>query len=468
LSTDSESIAFSLDGERLLGRAGDTLAAALLRNGVTTFTRSIKYHRPRGPFCFAGSCGQCLLRVDGVPSLPACRVPLREGLACERQNAPTGAENDFFRAVDFLYPGGLDHHHLMVQSRLLGRVALEVARRLAGLGTLPARVQAAVPGAVREAQVAIVGAGPAGLAAARAAQEAGARAIVLDRDARAGGAALIAIDPAAPSAASLADQARAVEQSGGEVLLDAEVVGLYPAGDEARPALLAVREGDRLTALRAERVIVATGGAPQPLPFAGVDRPGVYAARGLVQLARSCRVLVRAQPARPGEDAPALALVGEGRELLDCARALAREGYALARVVDAGDEPVAQPPGDLPLLRATPLRARGEPVRELQVQVAGQGKTEAEPGGTVEAIRCDAVALAFPPAPAHELASAAGARASFVQGANGFPVEVDGEGRTCVRWLFAAGTAAGQGGARAAASGAAAGRAAAKSLREGA
>jgi sarcosine oxidase subunit alpha len=466
LSIAPESIAFSLDGQRLLGRAGDTLAAALLRNGVTTFTRSIKYHRPRGPFCLAGSCGQCLLRVDGVPSLPACRLPLREGLACERQNAPTGAESDFFRAVDFLYPGGLDHHHLMLQSRLLGRVALEVARRLAGLGTLPARVQAPVPGAARDVQLVVVGAGPAGLAAARAAQEGGARAIVLDRDARAGGAALLGIDPSAPTAASLAEQARAVQQSGGEVLLDAEVVGLYPADDEARPALLAVRQGDRLTALRAERVIVATGGAPQPLPFAGVDRPGVYAARGLVQLARSCGVLVRAQPAaRQGEGAPALVLVGEGRELLDCARALAREGYALARVVDAGDEPVAQPPGDLPLLRGTPVRARGEPVRELQV-VARQGTGQPEPRGGLEAIRCDAVALAFPPAPAHELASAAGARASFVESANGFPIEVDGEGRTCVPWLFAAGTAAGQAGARAAASGAAAGRAAAKSLRE--
>ena len=83
MSIAPESIAFSLDGQRLLGRAGDTLAAALLRNGVTTFTRSIKYHRPRGPFCFAGSCGQCLLRVDGVPSLPACRVRVEEGMACD-------------------------------------------------------------------------------------------------------------------------------------------------------------------------------------------------------------------------------------------------------------------------------------------------------------------------------------------------------------------------------------------------
>jgi len=59
-STASAPLSFSLDGTRLEGRQGDTIASALLRSGVTTFTRSIKYHRPRGPFCFAGSCGQCL------------------------------------------------------------------------------------------------------------------------------------------------------------------------------------------------------------------------------------------------------------------------------------------------------------------------------------------------------------------------------------------------------------------------
>jgi len=91
-------LGFTLDGERIDGREGDTVASALLRAGITTFTRSIKFHRPRGPFCFAGSCGQCLMRVDGVPSLPACRVPLREGMRCVRQNAPLGADADVLRA----------------------------------------------------------------------------------------------------------------------------------------------------------------------------------------------------------------------------------------------------------------------------------------------------------------------------------------------------------------------------------
>src|SRR5512140_2304674 len=100
-----------LDGEPVEAGPSDTVAAALLRNGVTTFTRSAKYHRPRGPFCLSGTCGQCLCRVDGVPSLAACRVELEQGMRCERQNGSLGSvDADFLRAVDFLFPGGLDHH----------------------------------------------------------------------------------------------------------------------------------------------------------------------------------------------------------------------------------------------------------------------------------------------------------------------------------------------------------------------
>src|SRR3954466_5821246 len=174
----------SLDGDALDAQPGDTVASALLRNGITTFTRSIKYHRPRGPFCLAGSCGQCLMRVDGVPSLLACRILTREGMRCERQNGPLGVENDLFRAADFLFPEGLDHHHLMVRSRLLGRGALAVARRLAGLRELSSQPPTAEPGGLRVAAVAIVGAGPAGLAAARAA---GPGTLVLEREGRVGG-----------------------------------------------------------------------------------------------------------------------------------------------------------------------------------------------------------------------------------------------------------------------------------------
>ena len=429
----------TLDGEAIDAQEGDTVAAALLRARITTFTRSIKYHRPRGPFCLAGSCGQCLMRVDGVPSLPSCQVRAQEGMVCERQNAPLGLiDADLFRATDFLFPEGLDHHHLMIGSRVLGRVALEVARRLAGLGELPAAARAAAPAELRSVQLAVIGAGPAGLAAARTAAEGGAKVLLVEREARPGGAALLGIDPASPDGDWVAQQARAFTGAGGELLLEADCVGLY-ASEPAPPAhaLLAVRKGGRLVVVAAERVVVANGGAAQPLPFPGVDRPGVYAARGLLALQAGCGVRVGSE----------LVVLGDGQELVDCARALRRAGYQLARVVALGER---HPAPDLEVQVAQPLRALGNPVRELEVLA----------GAETLRLRCDALALALSPAPLHGLASSAGATAKWDPARNGFPLEIDAGGRTAVPWLFAAGRVAGRGGAGAAASGAAAGEAA--------
>lgn len=447
-------LGFTLDGERIDGREGDTVASALLRAGITTFTRSIKFHRPRGPFCFAGSCGQCLMRVDGVPSLPACRVPLREGMRCVRQNAPLGADADVLRASDFLFPEGLDHHHLLVGSRVLGRVALEVARRLAGLGQIPDEPRPAIPGAVREEHVVVVGGGPAGISAALAAAHRGGRVLLLEREARLGGAALLGIDESAPGPAWVAEHSRALAAANVEVVLEAEAIGLYAndaAAGPGKPALLAVRRPVAAVAVLADAVVVATGGVSQPLPFPGSDRPGVYAARGLLALASHRGV-------RVGER---LCVVGEGSELVDCARALRMAGYALARVVDAAGawprpsgEAAQQSAAGLPLLRARELRARGNPVTELR---AGE-----------EAIRCDAVAVALPPAPLHELASQAGAQARFSAESGGFEVQVDASGRTSVPWLFAAGRAAGAPRARAPDSGTRAGVGAADAAGKGA
>src|SRR5712671_4673395 len=327
-------LSFSLDGDRLEGREGDTVASALLRQGVTTFTRSIKYHRPRGPFCLSGSCGQCLLRIGGVPSLLACRVPLREGMRCARQNAPLGADADVLRAADFLFPEKLDHHHLLVGSRLLGRVALEVARRLAGLGQLPDEAQPPIPGAIREEEMVVVGGGPAGISAALAAARRGARVLLLERDARLGGAALLGIEESAPGAEWVEEHRRALAAANVEVVLDAEAIGLYAndaAAGPGKPALLAVRRPAAVIAILADAAVVATGGVSQPLPFPGVDRPGVYAARGLLALALH-------QGVRVGER---VCVVGEGTELIGCARPAPRRlcarprGRCLGRVAAA-------------------------------------------------------------------------------------------------------------------------------------
>jgi sarcosine oxidase subunit alpha len=390
----------SLDGQFVEAEPGDTVAEALLRARITTFSRSIKYHRPRGPFCLSGSCGQCLMQIDGKPSQVACRTRAEEGMRCVRQNAPLGADTDLLRAADFVFADGLDHHHLLTGSRILGRVALEVARRLAGLGELPQNPAPQAPGVIRQVRLAIIGAGPAGLAAARAA---GKDAVLVEREEQVGGAARI----------GLAEAADVDAQVPCEVMLGAECVGLY-ANDTRLPgnALAVVRAKGRLVVLAAGKIIMANGGAPQPLAFPGGDRPGVYAARGLLAL----------KP-RVGDK---LVVVGDGEESSRCAAALRRKGYEVVREVPSSAR----------------LRALGNPVSGLDVDG--------------ERIRCDAVAVAAGPAPLHELASSVGAHAHWDSAIGGFPVQTDAEGRTSVPWLFAAGRVAGQGGAKAAASGAAA------------
>src|SRR5512133_2297752 len=153
--------AISFDGARVPARTGEPVAVALLAAGRVLVSRSAKYHRPRGAVCLAGSCGSCPVRHDVL------------GL------------------VDRLTPRGLDHHHLATWSQAANRAAVALSRRLAGLGRLPdpsaAAAALAPPAAEERVDALVVGAGPAGLAAAEALAEAGRRVLLAEREGVAGG-----------------------------------------------------------------------------------------------------------------------------------------------------------------------------------------------------------------------------------------------------------------------------------------
>src|SRR5262249_30721483 len=163
----AKKISVDFEGESVPAIEGEPVACSLLAAGHAVFSRSVKYHRPRGPFCFAAACSQCLMRVDGVPNLYTCRVPARDGMRLERQNAYPSAEHDIFRSIDWLFPRGLDHHEMFAGVPIAESVMTKVARHLAGLGLLPDKPasQGLAPEVVSCA-VAIVGGGAAGLAAA--------------------------------------------------------------------------------------------------------------------------------------------------------------------------------------------------------------------------------------------------------------------------------------------------------------
>src|SRR5512133_2183058 len=80
-------LTFTFNGKTYPAFEGDTIASALAAAGVTTFSRSFKYHRQRGLLCVAGNCPNCLVQVGDEPNVRSCVTPVRAGMAVRSQNA---------------------------------------------------------------------------------------------------------------------------------------------------------------------------------------------------------------------------------------------------------------------------------------------------------------------------------------------------------------------------------------------
>ena len=407
----------------------ESVAVALHASGARVLSRSLKYHRPRSFFCLEGHCGGCLMRIDGRPNLRACMERAIDGARVEGQNAYPSPSMDVLGAVDWLFPGGMNHHTLMTGSRLLNQVVSKVVRQLSGLGKLPdprGEDRDSAPPIAEEIapDVLVVGGGPAGLAAATAAASSGAATILCDEQDEPGGHLLT--DPrGGPGEARR--RSEAARRAGVRIASRTTAIGFFPEDG----GVLALAGSDRLLCARPRATVYATGGYAQNRPFANNDRPGVLAARAVGRLL--CRYGVV-----PGEK---ICLVGGDGVEADYAAALAAALKAAGCEVTLVDT-----------ARETVLGVSGRVwVRALEV---------ADPSGSRRRIPCDLVAVAAPPAPASEAARQHGCRVELRPRAGGFAVVADAEGRTGVDGVFACGDVCGAGGDPAAA-GALAGRAAA-------
>lgn len=85
LSEQGAVLRFTFDGTPLAGRAGDTVAAALLAAGHGVFRQTAVGGADRGPWCLMGACFDCLVTIDGTGNRQACLVPLRDGMVVETQ-----------------------------------------------------------------------------------------------------------------------------------------------------------------------------------------------------------------------------------------------------------------------------------------------------------------------------------------------------------------------------------------------
>lgn len=423
-------VGIDFEGERLPAREGEPLAAALLAAGIDVFSRAVKYHRARGPWCLSGRCAHCLVRVDGEPNVTACTTPVREGMRVQRQNAFPSVQHDVFATIDWFYPRGLDHHSLFAGVPVVEKVVAKVARELAGLGTLPDAARA--PGAsfaAHETQVLVVGGGSAGLSAARAAAAAGARVTLVDEQAAFGGRLRTGLDfPDRQPAGWVEEQVASLREAGVHLVNGASAFGLY----RENGLLVPVRTAERRLLLVQPQVVVVAAGASEPLPpFGNNDLPGVYAGRGLARLISEHGVL-------PGKRA---VVAGDGPEAEALAALLRRAGCEVVAQVGLDESAGSHL-----------VKARGR-ARVADVVIA-------ERGGATRKVPCDLVAVATEPSALLDLPRHAGAHVAF-EGAH-FRVVVDERGATDVPGIFACGEVTGPcSPAQAAAQGERAGRAAA-------
>src|SRR5580704_17262039 len=194
---------FSFDGRPYQGLAGDTLASALLANGVQLMGRSFKYHRPRGVLGAGSEEPNALVAVRRdaaryTPNLRATQVELYAGLNAHSRNRWPGLAFDVGAVNDLIapfIPAGFYYKTFMWPRRAWKSLYEPRIRAAAGLGHAPKEADPDRYAArYAHCDVLVVGAGPAGLAAAAAAAAAGARVVLCDEQCEPGGS-LLADDP---------------------------------------------------------------------------------------------------------------------------------------------------------------------------------------------------------------------------------------------------------------------------------
>jgi sarcosine oxidase subunit alpha len=398
----SQPLAFTFDGKSYEGYAGDTLASALLANGVHLVGRSFKYHRPRGILTAGAEEPNALIQLRQgdrtEPNIRATQIELYDGLIAESQNRWPSLGFDIGGVNNLLsryFPAGFYYKTFMWPPSFWMRYE-HFIRRAAGLGKAP---RASDPDRYSKTyghcDVLIVGAGPAGIAAALAAGATGARVMLVDEQAEPGGSLLASAEPVdgQPAADWLADALAALARMPEVRLLSRTTAfGYYDhnyvtlmervADHVAAPAPRMPRQ--RLWRVRAKQVVLATGAIERPLVFADNDRPGIMMAGAAATYVRRYGVL-------PGRRAVLLTNNdGAYRAALD----LAAAGASVSAIIDlrrAVDGPLAEQ-----------ARQRNIEILAGHAIVATTGKfrvdavtamplTEAGVGGTTRVLPCDLV-----------------------------------------------------------------------------
>jgi methylglutamate dehydrogenase subunit C len=452
-------LAFTFDGKALLGHPGDTLASALLANGVRLLGRSFKYHRPRGLLSAGPEEPNALVELRAgprrEPNTRATTVELFDGLVATSQNRWPSLERDVLSVNGAFAPfltAGFYYRTFMWPASFWEKVYEPLIRRAAGLGR---GAEAADPDhyekTIAFCDVLVVGGGPAGLAAALAAGRSGVRVILCDEDFRLGGRCLserVDIDrkPAAEWARSVEAELAALPEV--RVLRRTTVFGVYDGGTYAAVERVSEHvatppDGEprqRLWRIVAKSCVLAAGAIERPLVFGDNDRPGVM-------LAGSVRAYLNRFGVAPGRRA---VVFGNNDDAARTACDLAEAGVEVAAVVDPRPDPPAA-------VRTMAAAAKARLIAGAVVARArGRNRIEAAEVATEAGerltIACDFLAVSGGWSPTVHLTSHLGQKpvwdeglAAFVPGAlpPGMSVVGSAAGRLALRDCLASGAKAG-------------------------
>ena len=427
------------------GFAGDTVASALYAAGVRVFGRSLKYHRPRGLHSMDGESSNTLMRIDGVPNECAETTALRAGMSVSAQNVRGDPRRDVFGFIDVfdrLMPAGF-YYRVGHRPRRAWPLFRDGLRRMAGTGVLDPRRVVGMGGGLRterylNADVAVVGGGAAGTAAALAAAESGLRVCLFERRPRLGGHLAWRVrefegEPLYRRAERLAARLRASAAAGAgivKIFTNSPVTGVW--GENLLTGFTIGTDDDPFREChwecRAKAVVIAAGCMDRPLVFNHNDRPGVMQVRTAWRLARTYAV-------RPGE----AAVFSVGDDLgLEAALDLADLGVAIAAVADAResgrqDRALAEGLGErgievLPGWAASRVTGR-KGVRGIEVRPLN--------GGGRRRLRGDLLVANAGPQPRIGTLASAGAKLAYCTRTHGYqPVELP-------RGVFVAGSMTG-------------------------
>jgi sarcosine oxidase subunit alpha len=296
----SRPLVFTFDGLDYQGYSGDTLASALIANGIHLVGRSFKYHRPRGILSAGAEEPNALItlmRGPGrlTPNLRATQIELTDGLRASSQNRWPSLKFDISAVNDFLSPlfGAGFYYKTFMGPNLWAwsRIYEPMIRRAAGLGAPPREPDPdRYTRTFDHCDVLIIGAGPTGLAAALAASESGARVVVCDENPALGGSLLAEADAEieGKSALTWLEQTLAALRSAPNVRLMTRTqafgyyaqnfVGLNERIAEADLIADPDLPRERLWQMRVREVVLATGAIERPLVFANNDRPAIMLA----------------------------------------------------------------------------------------------------------------------------------------------------------------------------------------------